>query len=46
MLDAAKRQSRLWEQPHVALHVYEDNAPAVQMYGRLGMRTLKKDPFL
>uniref|UniRef100_A0A7S3QN39 N-acetyltransferase domain-containing protein n=1 Tax=Dunaliella tertiolecta TaxID=3047 RepID=A0A7S3QN39_DUNTE len=46
VLSAAEQQSGIWGQPHVALHVYEDNEPAIRMYTKMGMQVLQKDPFL
>ncbi len=44
LLEAAEQQAALWGQQVVALHVHADNAAAVQLYSRCGMRTLHSDP--
>lgn len=41
---AAEEQARLWGQQQLALHVYRDNTPAVQLYGGWGMAVLNTDP--
>ncbi|GIL59664.1 hypothetical protein Vafri_14397 [Volvox africanus] len=44
LMAAAEAQARRWRQPHLALHVYKDNAPAVELYRRCGMRVIAEDP--
>ncbi|KAG2502139.1 hypothetical protein HYH03_000627 [Edaphochlamys debaryana] len=44
LMAAAEEQARLWRQSNLALHVYKDNAPAVQLYNGCGMRVLGEDP--
>jgi ribosomal protein S18 acetylase RimI-like enzyme len=44
LMAAAEAQARLWRQPHLALHVYKDNVPAVELYRRCGMRVIAEDP--
>ncbi|PNH03432.1 hypothetical protein TSOC_010503 [Tetrabaena socialis] len=44
LIAAAEAQARLWREPNLALHVYKENAPAVQLYDSCGMRVLAEDP--
>eukprot|EP00198_Chlamydomonas_reinhardtii_P007177 XP_001696513.1 predicted protein [Chlamydomonas reinhardtii] len=44
LMSAAEEQARLWGQQQLALHVYRDNTPAVQLYGGWGMAVLNTDP--
>jgi ribosomal protein S18 acetylase RimI-like enzyme len=44
LLQAAEQQAANWEQELVALHVYENNAPAIRLYERHGMRCYAQDP--
>ncbi|KAG2435611.1 hypothetical protein HYH02_011902 [Chlamydomonas schloesseri] len=44
LMSAAEEQARLWGQRQLALHVYRDNAPAVQLYGGCGMAVVNTDP--
>ncbi|KAG2438645.1 hypothetical protein HXX76_005192 [Chlamydomonas incerta] len=44
LMSAAEEQARLWGQQQLALHVYRDNAPAVQLYGGCGMAVVNTDP--
>jgi ribosomal protein S18 acetylase RimI-like enzyme len=44
LLQAAEQQAANWEQELVALHVYENNAPAFKLYERHGLRCCAKDP--
>lgn len=46
LLHVAERQSRAWGQLHLALHVYEDNTPAIALYEKTGFQTLAKDAIL
>ncbi|GLC77767.1 hypothetical protein PLESTB_000957700 [Pleodorina starrii] len=44
LMAAAEAQAQLWRQRRLALHVYKDNAAAVELYLRCGLRVLAEDP--
>ncbi|EFJ53304.1 hypothetical protein VOLCADRAFT_86458 [Volvox carteri f. nagariensis] len=44
LMAAAEAQARRWGQPRLALHVFKDNAPAVELYRKCGMRVIGEDP--
>jgi ribosomal protein S18 acetylase RimI-like enzyme len=44
LLAVAGAQAAAWSQRHLALHVYDNNTPAVALYQAAGFDCLQRDP--